>query len=76
VLIAWHTAAGEAAKGATDTGAQVLVAETADLVGLLAGHAPASEQSGRGGEDDTVILYTSGTTGKPKGAPAHPRQYD
>ena len=68
VLLAWHTAAGEAAKGATDAGAQVLVAETADLADLLAGHASAAESSGRGGEDDAVILYTSGTTGKPKGA--------
>src|SRR6185436_16213111 len=65
VLLAWHTAAGEAAKGAADAGAQVLVAETADLA---AGHASAAESSGRGGEDDAVILYTSGTTGKPKGA--------
>ena len=68
MLIAWHTAAGEAAKGATDAGAQVLVAETADLADLLAGHASAAESSARGGEDDAVILYTSGTTGKPKGA--------
>src|SRR5712675_2595738 len=46
VLLAWHTAAGEAAKGAADAGAQVLVAETADLADLLAGHAPATESSG------------------------------
>src|SRR4029077_14813658 len=51
VLIAWHTAAGEAAKGATDAGAQVLVAETADLADLLTGHSPATESSARGGED-------------------------
>jgi long-chain acyl-CoA synthetase len=68
VLIAWHAVAGEAAKGAADAGTEVLVAETADLAGLLAGHAPASGVSSRGDADDAVILYTSGTTGKPKGA--------
>jgi long-chain acyl-CoA synthetase len=68
VLIAWHAVAGEAAKGAADAGTEVLVAETADLAGLLAGHAPAAGVSSRGDADDAVILYTSGTTGKPKGA--------
>ena len=36
VVVAWHAAAGEAAKGAADAGAQMIAAETPDLSGLLA----------------------------------------
>jgi long-chain acyl-CoA synthetase len=67
-VIAWHAAAGEAAKGAADAGAQMIAAETPDLSGLLADVSAAPGSADRGDEDDAVILYTSGTTGRPKGA--------
>jgi long-chain acyl-CoA synthetase len=68
VVLAWHAAAGEAAKGAADAGAEAIVVETADLAALLAEHDPASGPADRDDGDHAVILYTSGTTGKPKGA--------
>src|ERR1019366_9332441 len=68
VLLAWHEAAGEAAKGAAGTGARVIEVDELDLAGLLAGLAPVPPSTDQADGDDAVILYTSGTTGTPKRA--------
>jgi long-chain acyl-CoA synthetase len=68
ILFAWHEVAAEAAKGAAGTGAQVLEVGEPDLHALLAGLRPARSMADQADDDDAVILYTSGTTGRPKGA--------
>jgi long-chain acyl-CoA synthetase len=68
VLFAWHPAADEASKGAADAGAQVIRVDEPDLRTPLAGFAPVRARAQRADVDDAVILYTSGTTGRPKGA--------
>ncbi|MGO8882113.1 MAG: long-chain-fatty-acid--CoA ligase [Streptosporangiaceae bacterium] len=68
VLLAWHEAADQAAKGAAGTGAQVFKVDELDLAAQLAGLAPVPQKTDQADGDDAVILYTSGTTGTPKGA--------
>jgi long-chain acyl-CoA synthetase len=68
MLFAWHTFAGEARAGAEQAAADLTVVDEAGFPDLLASAAPVEEVTDRSSEDTAVILYTSGTTGQPKGA--------
>ncbi len=69
LLLAWHgfCAAGTA-EGAEDAGAELIEVEPASFAELLAAHEPDEGVAETAGDDTAVILYTSGTTGQPKGA--------
>jgi len=68
LLLAWHGFGEEASAGAADAGAEAIEVEPAAFAALLAGHEPSPGVAETADDDTAVILYTSGTTGKPKGA--------
>ena len=68
VMIAWGDFAEAAEKGAEDAGAECILVKPGEFEKLLADQEPDHDMADRDGEDTAVILYTSGTTGKPKGA--------
>jgi long-chain acyl-CoA synthetase len=68
VLIAWGDFAEAAEEGATDAGADCILVKPGEFEKLMADQEADHDLSDRSGEDTAVILYTSGTTGKPKGA--------
>jgi long-chain acyl-CoA synthetase len=68
VLIAWHQFGEAATQGAQQAGAECLLATPGEFEPLLGEARPVTELADRAGEDPAVIVYTSGTTGTPKGA--------
>jgi long-chain acyl-CoA synthetase len=68
-VFAWHDFAEAAEQGASDAGdVEVIPVVPGEFEKLLAAADPVTEVAERDGSDTAVILYTSGTTGKPKGA--------
>jgi long-chain acyl-CoA synthetase len=69
VLFAWHDFLEPAEQGAQEAGGvEVVSVKPGEIEGLIFAHEPDVEVAERAGDDTAVILYTSGTTGRPKGA--------
>ncbi|HET9124371.1 MAG TPA: long-chain fatty acid--CoA ligase [Solirubrobacteraceae bacterium] len=68
LLFAWEGFAEEARAGAEQAGAECIVVTLEGFVGMVGAATPAPEIAAVDGDDTAVLLYTSGTTGQPKGA--------
>ena len=68
LLFAWQDFAEAAENGAKDADAEPIIVTLEGFQELLGSAEPAAEIVERDDTDTAVILYTSGTTGKPKGA--------
>jgi long-chain acyl-CoA synthetase len=67
-IFAWHEFAASAEEGAREAEAETVIVKPGGFEQLLADTPNLAEDVERDGSDTAVILYTSGTTGTPKGA--------
>src|SRR4051812_45739831 len=67
-LFAWHDFGEAAQAGAAAAGADAILVAPGEFEQLVMNAPRAEGDAPRSGEDTAVILYTSGTTGTPKGA--------
>ncbi|MDQ2849625.1 long-chain fatty acid--CoA ligase [Dermatophilaceae bacterium Sec6.4] len=67
IVFAWKDMAAEAEKGASEVGIECIEVGL-DFAEMLGQHQPDDEVVDREDDETVVLLYTSGTTGQPKGA--------
>ncbi len=68
LVFAWEGFAEEAQVGAESAGAECVIVEAAGFAGLVGAATPDPAVAEVAESDAAVLLYTSGTTGQPKGA--------
>jgi long-chain acyl-CoA synthetase len=68
LLFAWGDFEDAATQGAGEGGAELVLVKPGEFEELLAGYEPHADVAERDEDDTAVLLYTSGTTGTPKGA--------
>ena len=68
LIFAWHGFAEDAQTGAQDAGSDCVIVAPGEFENIVGAASPITEVSEQADDDTAVILYTSGTTGTPKGA--------
>ena len=68
VVFAWHDFAEAAEAGAAEAGTELILVKPGEFEELIGAQEHSFETVDRDDDDTAVILYTSGTTGTPKGA--------